>query len=89
MNPTNRSPLGCLYTGWLGLVCTVLLVFNFEIVRALLDITGSREINAKAAQVVQFFAPIALIVIEFWIYDLLSDRAEYYRELEQSTDRDR
>ena len=87
MSQNNKSPLGCFYAIWLGIACTVLLIVNFEAVRALLDISGLRAINTKAAQVLQFFTPIVLIVIEFWLYDAISDRAEYHSDLEAPLDR--
>ncbi len=87
MSRSTHSPLGCFYAIWLGIVCTVLLIVNFEVVRAVLDFSGLRALNGKAAQVLQFFAPIALIVIEFWLYDAISDRAEYYSDLDPPLDR--
>ena len=82
----RKSPLGFFYTVWLGIVCTVLLIVNFEIVQAIVDATGLRDVNAKAAQLVQFFVPVILIVVEFWIYDYLTDRAELQAGFDATND---
>jgi hypothetical protein len=78
----GKSPFGFLNTIWLGIVCTVLLIVNFELVRSLVEVSGFRDLNAKGAQLVQFFVPVILIVIEFWLYDFLTDRAELQAEMD-------
>ncbi len=76
MANSNNTTWSYLYIGWLGIVCIVLLIVNFNLVT--LAVMGIPVVatDVRLSQMLQFFLPIIMIFLEFWIYDRLIDRAD-------------
>ena len=73
---TNKSAWSYLYIGWLGIVCVVLLIVNFELISLAVMAIPPLSSDVRARQMIQFFLPIIMIFVEFWLYDYLTDRAD-------------
>lgn len=77
MRTSPNNPIwGYLYIAWIGLVCIILLILNFELVRMAVGSIPFLAGNARLAQMLQFFLPIVMIFLEFRLYDYLIDRAD-------------
>ncbi len=72
-NP-NRASLGCAYVLGIGVVCILLLVVNGLMVRGFLVANSSANSELQVEQAIQYFVPVALIFLEFWIWDLVAGR---------------
>ncbi len=75
-NSHNKPFWSYLYIAWIGIVCVVLLILNFEVVRMALQGLPFLASDARGRQMLQFFLPIILIFIEFRVYDFLIDRSD-------------
>lgn len=77
MSVSKNKPLwGYFYIAWIGLVCIILLILNFEVVRMAVASIPFLASNPRVAQMFQFFLPIVMIFLEFRLYDFLIDRAD-------------
>ncbi len=76
MANSNNTAWSYLYIGWLGIVCIVLLIVNFNLVTLAVMAIPAVASDVRARQMLQFFLPIIMIFLEFWIYDRLLDRAD-------------
>lgn len=85
----NKSIWNYFYIAWIGLVCIILLILNFEIVRMAVQGIPALSNYLRAAEMIQFFLPIVMIFLEFRIYDFLIDRADRAAELEPPQGEDR
>ncbi len=63
---------GCGYLMGLCLTIVLLLVINGLLVRAFVMRNTSDAVDLRVIQAIQFLAPIALIALEFWIFDRLT-----------------
>jgi hypothetical protein len=72
----NKAVWSYLYIGWIGVVCIVLLILNFELVRMAIQGFPILARDARVEKMIQFFLPIGMIFLEFRIYDFLVDRAD-------------
>ncbi len=75
-NSNNNTAWSYLYIGWLGIVCIVLLIVNFNLVTLAVMAIPVVASDVRSSQMLQFFLPIIMIFLEFWIYDRLLDRAD-------------
>ena len=80
-NSHNQSIWSYLYIVWIGVVCVILLILNFELVRLAWQGVPFLANEVRVQQMVQFFLPIILIFLEFRIYDFLIDRSDRADEL--------
>jgi hypothetical protein len=75
-NSSQKPAWSYLYIVWLGVVCSVLLIVNFNLVNLVIMGLPFLTADVRISQLLQFFVPIVLIFVEFWIYDLLIDRSD-------------
>jgi hypothetical protein len=87
-NLHQRPAWGYLYIAWLGIVFVVLLIVNFNLVSIALASIPALAANRRATQMLQFFLPVILIFLEFWLYDWLNDRADQADEASESSPRE-
>jgi hypothetical protein len=83
----NKTLWSFLYIGWIGIVCVVLLILNFELVRIAIQTFAILGRDARAEKMIQFFLPILMIFLEFRIFDFLIDRADRTSEPEVTDER--
>lgn len=77
MSNSHNNPIwSYFYIAWIGVVCIVLLILNFELVGMAIQGLPALSQDARVRQMIQFFLPIILIFLEFRIYDFLIDRAD-------------
>lgn len=68
------SRLGCLYVLGMGAVAIALLLINGIVVRSFLAANSSLFPDLKWEQAINYFVPVLLIFVEFWIFDLFRRR---------------
>jgi hypothetical protein len=68
----HGSGTGCGYVFWVGLGLVVLLTMNGLLVRAFLMRNTDDTMDIRLAQTLQFIMPLAMIALEFWIFDRIT-----------------
>lgn len=63
-----------MYVLWIGLVCVLLLTINGILVHSFLAANGNLITELRVEQALQYVIPVAMIFLEFWIFDLILDR---------------
>ena len=79
-------PVGCIYFIWLGIVCSGLLVLNIAIVGLAIEwVAGTQpwfSQQVKLQQILRYVVPIAMIFIQFWLYDYFRDKIDRRQDIE-------
>lgn len=66
--------LGCSYVIGMGLLCIALLLVNGIVVRSFLAANARMIEDLRWEQAINYFVPVLLVFVEFWIYDLFRGR---------------
>ena len=73
MKRKARKPnSGCAYVLLVGVIIIALFAFNMLVVRSMFEAMPASE-DQRFRQFVQLVFPVALIFVEFWIFDFLTD----------------
>jgi hypothetical protein len=67
-----RSGIGFRYVTAVGFIIVALLFINGLFVRAFINANMISAFDLRITQAIQFAMPLILIVVEFWVFDRLT-----------------
>lgn len=87
MNNPNKNRIpgqsGCVFVLGVGAIMIVLLILNAVFVKVFFRINLAR-IDERVFHAAQFILPIAMIFIEFWLYDSWVNRRNRKKQEKQN-----